>query len=76
MLLRTRDAVYHAVGRSILLYGREAWPVQVADKRMLEVFDSNTIRCILRVRRCGAAFISLVYVHGSSKEGCYSCEVS
>ncbi len=37
--------------RSILLYGCETWPVRVADERMLEVFDNDSIRCILRVRR-------------------------
>ncbi len=37
--------------RSILLYGCETWPVRVADERMLEVFDNENIRRILRVRR-------------------------
>ncbi len=37
--------------RSILLYGCETWLVRVADERMLEVFDSDSIRRILRVRR-------------------------
>ncbi len=37
--------------RSILLYGSETWPVLVADERMLEAFDNDSIRRILRVRR-------------------------
>ncbi len=31
--------------------GCETWPVRVADERMLEVFDNDSIRRILRVRR-------------------------
>ncbi len=49
--LRTKGRVYKAVVRSILLYGCETWPVRVADERMLDVFDNDSIRCILRVRR-------------------------
>ncbi len=49
--LRTKDRVYQAVVRSTLLYGCEAWPVRVADERMLEVFDNDSFRRILRVRR-------------------------
>ncbi len=49
--LRTKNRVYQAVLRSILLYGCETWPVPVADERMLEVFDNDSIRRILRVRR-------------------------
>ncbi len=37
--------------RSIVLYGYEAWPVRVADERMLEVLDTDSIRYILRVGR-------------------------
>ncbi len=37
--------------RSILLYGCETWPVQVADKRILVVFDNDSILRILHVRR-------------------------
>ncbi len=37
--------------RSILLYSCETWPVRVADERMLQVFDNDSIRRILRVRR-------------------------
>ncbi len=48
--LRTKGRVYQAVVRSILLYGCEAWPVRVADERMLEVFDNDSIHRILRVR--------------------------
>ncbi len=49
--LRTNGRVYQAVVRSILLYGCETWPVRVADERMLEFFDNDSIRRILRVRR-------------------------
>ncbi len=49
--LRTKGRGYQAVVRSILLYGCETWPVRVADERMLEVFDNDRIRRILRVRR-------------------------
>ncbi len=49
--MRTKGRVYQAVVRSILLYGCETWPVRVADKRMLEVLDDDSIRRILRVRR-------------------------
>ncbi len=36
---------------SILLYGCETLPIGVADERILEVFDNESIRRILRVRR-------------------------
>ncbi len=49
--LRTKGRVYQAVVSSILLYGCETWPVRVADERMLEVFNNDSIRRILRVRR-------------------------
>ncbi len=49
--MRTKGRVYQVVVRSILLYGCETWPVRVADERMLEVFDNDSIRRILRVRR-------------------------
>ncbi len=49
--VRTKGRVYQAVVRSILLYCCETWPVRVADERMLEVFDNDSIRRILRVRR-------------------------
>ncbi len=48
--MRTKGRVYQAVVCSILLYGFETWPVRVADERMLEVFDNDSIRHILRVR--------------------------
>ncbi len=35
---------------SILLLGCETWPVRVADERMFEAFDNDSIRRILRVR--------------------------
>ncbi len=37
--------------RSILFYGCVTWPVREADERMLEVFDNDSIRRILHVRR-------------------------
>ncbi len=43
--------VYHAVVPSILYFGRETWPVRVADEWMLEVFDNDSIRRILHVKR-------------------------
>ncbi len=48
--LRIKDRVYQTVVRSILLNGCETWPVRVADERMLEAFDIDSIRRILRVR--------------------------
>ncbi len=48
--LRTKGRVYQAVVRLILLYGCDTWPVRVADERMMEVFDDDSIRRILRVR--------------------------
>ncbi len=48
---RTKGRVCQAVVRSNLHYGCETWPVRVADERMLEVFDKDSIRRILRVRR-------------------------
>ncbi len=35
----------------ILLYGCETWPVRVADERILGIFDNDSIRHILSVRR-------------------------
>ncbi len=49
--LRAKGRVYQAVVRSTVLYGCKTWPVRVADERMLEVFDSDSIHRILRVRR-------------------------
>ncbi len=49
--MRTKGRVYQVVVRSILLYGCESWPVRVADERMLEVFDNDSSRRILTVRR-------------------------
>ncbi len=34
-----------------MVKGCEAWPVRVTDEKMLEVFDVDSIRRILRVRR-------------------------
>ncbi len=49
--LHTKDRVYQAVVRSILLYGCETWHLRVAGERMLEVFGNDSIWRILRVRR-------------------------
>ncbi len=49
--MRTKARVYQAVVRSILFYGCETWSVRVSDERMVGVFDNDSIRCILRVRR-------------------------
>ncbi len=51
--LRTKGRVYQAVVCSILLFDCETWPVRVANERMLEVFDNDSIRHILRVMRTG-----------------------
>ncbi len=51
--LRKKGRVYLAVVRSILLCGCEPWPVRVADERMLEVYDNDSIRRILHLRRRG-----------------------
>ncbi len=37
--------------RAILLYGCETWPVRVADERVLEVFENDSLLRILHVRR-------------------------
>ncbi len=49
--MRTKGRVYQAVVLSILLYGCEKWPVRVADERMLEIFNIDSSRRILRIRR-------------------------
>ncbi len=49
--LRTKDRVFQAAARSILLYGCETWSVRVANERMLEVFGNDSIRRILHLRR-------------------------
>ncbi len=51
ILLRIKDRLYQAVARSILLYGCETRPVLMTDERMLEVFDNDSMRPILHVRR-------------------------
>ncbi len=49
--LRKKSRVCQTVVRLILLHGCEAWRGRGADERMLEVFDNDSIRRILRVRR-------------------------
>ncbi len=51
--LCTKSRVYQAVVQSILLYGCQTWPVRVADERMLDVFDNESIHRIQQVRRTG-----------------------
>ncbi len=46
-----KGRVYQALVRFILLYGCETWPVQVADERMLAIFDNDSVHRILHVRR-------------------------
>ncbi len=42
---------FDAIVRLIVLYGCDTWVVQVTHERMLEVFDSDSFRRILRVKR-------------------------
>ncbi len=49
ILLHTKSKAYQAVVRTILLYGCKKWPVRLADERMFEVFDNDSIRRILHV---------------------------
>ncbi len=42
---------YQAVVRSNLLYCCEAWPVRLDDERMLVVFDDDSTRRILHMKR-------------------------
>ncbi len=55
--LRTKDRVYQAVVRSILLDGCETWPVRVADERMLEVFDNGSSTMVELQRRLVLTYI-------------------
>ncbi len=48
--LRSKGRVYFTIVRSIL-HCCETWPEGVADERMWEVFDNESIRYILRLRR-------------------------
>ncbi len=41
--LRTEGRAYQAVGRAILLYSSEMWPLLVTNERILVVFDSASI---------------------------------
>ncbi len=45
------NPVYQAVVHPILLYGCETRPIRVAEERILEGFDNDSIRRILRVKR-------------------------
>ncbi len=51
--MRIKDRAYPSEQSSIIYkpLGCETWHVRVADERMLEVFDNDSIRRILRVRR-------------------------
>ncbi len=48
--LHAKGRVCRAAVRSILLYVRKIWPVRVANERMLEVFDNDSICRILHMR--------------------------
>ncbi|MDY6930075.1 MAG: reverse transcriptase family protein [Pseudomonadota bacterium] len=48
---RTKSRIYQAVVRTTLLYGSETWPLRVADRNKIEVFDNDCLRRILHVRR-------------------------
>ncbi len=67
--------VQRTVVRSILLCGCEAWPVRVAEGRVLEVFENDAAsftrdtEIAYRRQNCGAASASLAYRRSSSKEG-------
>ena len=68
--LQTKSRIYHAVVRSVLLYGCEAWQLRVEDLRRLQVFEHSCLRRILGVRltdrlrneelrrRCGLSTLS------------------
>ncbi len=44
---RRKGGVYQAEVRLIFLYGCETWLARVADERMLEVFDSASVRDVV-----------------------------
>ncbi len=43
--------IYQAMVHTILLYGCETWPAQVADERIPAGFENDSILRILHVRR-------------------------
>ncbi len=49
--LRPKGRVNQAVVRPILLCGCEMWPVRVTDKRMLTVFENDSVHHILHMSR-------------------------
>ncbi len=55
-----RDRVHQTVGRSNLLYGYETRPVQVANDKVLTVFDNDSI-CHVWHMRCRDYVSSTVF---------------
>ena len=49
--IMTKAKVFQAVVGSILLYGRETWPVRAEDLHKLEGFGNDCLRIIHRQRR-------------------------
>ncbi|TNN16340.1 Retrovirus-related Pol polyprotein from type-2 retrotransposable element R2DM, partial [Schistosoma japonicum] len=47
--LLTKERVYRAAVRSVLLYDSETWPLRVEDIRRLLVFDHRCLRSIARL---------------------------
>ncbi len=48
---KTKSQFYTAVVRTILLYGWETWPLQVEDRKRLEVFYNDCLRHIEKCNR-------------------------
>ncbi|MGL5231889.1 MAG: reverse transcriptase domain-containing protein, partial [Fusobacteriaceae bacterium] len=48
--LATKDRLYNACVRSILLYGSETWQLRQEDVQKLSVFDNRCLRYIARVK--------------------------
>ncbi len=48
---KTKSRVYSAVVLTILLYGCETWPLRVEDRKRLDVFDNDCLRCIEKCYR-------------------------
>ncbi len=45
-----KGRIYESVGRTVLLYGCESWPLHVEDQRRLEIFNNDCLRRILGCR--------------------------
>nr|VZI44420.1 unnamed protein product [Spirometra erinaceieuropaei] len=48
--IATKNRLYRASVRSVLLYGCECWALRAEDMRNLEIFDHHCLRIILRVK--------------------------